>query len=161
MNGVLVTCHGAICRSPTATALMRKYGFGNVSCAGFKEGGAKSPKKVRDWALANHDIDLSSHRAVQVTIEMLQEAELILYMDGGQRTRLEGMWKSGGLDVSRGPLPQFAEPLARYLTVPLDRIGDPMFQKGDSEEFRLIMEQLREASENFVTQRVERKVVAA
>ena len=158
---VLLCCHGNICRSPLATSLMRKYGFGDVICAGFKEGGAKSPKKVRDWALENHDIDLSSHRAVQVTIEMLQEADLILYMDGGQRARLEGMWKSGGLDLSRGPLLQFAEPLARYLTAPLDRIGDPMFQQGGSAPFCLIMNQLEEASRNFVVQRVVKKTEAA
>lgn len=159
---VLVLCHGNICRSPLATALMRKYGFGDVICAGFKEDGLKSPKKMRDYALEHFGIDLSGHRSLAVTTEMLTEAELILYMDGGQRARLESLWKDAGLDAARGgPLAQFAEPLARYLNTPLDRIGDPMFQKQNSPEFALIMAQLDEAARNFVEKRVVKNEAAA
>lgn len=158
---VLVTCHGAICRSPTATALMRKYGFGDVICAGFRESGKRSPKKVRDYAKEHFDIDLEGHRSAQITPQHLAEAALILYMDGGQAARLEEMWKAAGLTETRGELKQFAEPLGRYLDVPSERIGDPMFQKGGTPEFIKIMQQLDEASKNFVAQRIEKKEAAA
>lgn len=158
---VLVLCHGNICRSPLATVLMRKYGFGDVICAGFKESGKRSPKKMRDYAKAHFDVDLEAHRSVQVTPKDLEEAELILYMDGGQRGRLEEMWKAAGLTESRGELNQFAEPLGRYLSPPQERIGDPMFQKGDSTEFAEIMTQLDKAAQRFVELRVVKKEVAA
>lgn len=158
---VLVLCHGNICRSPAATALMHQAGYTDVICAGFKPGGARSPKKVRDYAQENWGIDLTTHRAVEVTPQHLRDAELVLYMDGGQRARLEAMWKAAGLDVERGALPEFAEPLGRYLDPPSERIGDPMFQQGGSPEFIAIMQQLEQAAKRFVDQRIEKKEAAA
>lgn len=159
--GTLILCHGNICRSPLATALMRKYGYGDVICAGFKEGGLRSPKKVRDWAKIYREIDLEGHRSQQVTVDMLQEADLTLYMDGGQRQRLEKMWEEGGLAQSKGQIGQFVEPMGRYLSKPSDRIGDPMFQRGDTPEFTNIMLQLDDAASNFVKLRVVKKTADA
>ncbi len=159
---ILVLCHGAICRSPFAVAMMKKAGLEDVMAAGFKQDGAlKTPKKVRDWASENQDIDLSDHRSQHVTKEMLEQAEWILYMDAGQRRRLEMLWDDFGLTQSRGQLGNFCEPLARYLDDPKEKIGDPMFAGGKEDpRFVEIMNQLVEASTNFVKARAESPIVA-
>lgn len=157
---VLVLCHGNICRSPLAVAVMRKNGLEDVQSAGFKPNGTKSPKKMRDWAEQN-GFDLSEHRSVEVTLEMLQDAEWILFMDGGQKKRLADMWDQFGLTDKRGNVEHFSEPLARYLNTPKDKIGDPMFQSGGSPAFIEIMEQIVEASTNFVEQRAQTPIVVA
>ncbi len=159
---VLILCHGNICRSPMAKAIMAKAGFSDTISAGFKQDGAlKTPKKVRDWVSENQGLDLRGHTSQHVTPEMLQSAELILYMDSGQRRRLEEMWKENGLEESRGPLNNFCEPLGRYLDEPKEKIGDPMFAGGiDDPRFVEIMNQLVEASQNFVKARAESPIVA-
>lgn len=158
---VLILCHGNICRSPAAKAIMAQAGFEDTISAGFKDKeGLKSPKKVRDYLNDNYGISLLDHRSQLVTEEMLRTAELILYMDGGQAVRIEAVWRRHGLDEVRGPWGNFCEPLARYLNTPGEKIGDPMFQKAGSDEFIAIMEQLVEASRNFVQQRSESPIVA-
>lgn len=150
---ILVLCHGNICRSPMAAALMGKHGLTGVGAAGFKEGGARSPKKMREWLLENEGIDLDKHRAIQVTVDMILRAERILYMDGGQLKKLQALWKENGLEEKKGPLENFCEPLGRYLNEPQERIGDPMFAGNkDDPRFIAIMHQLIEASGNFVKQ---------
>jgi protein-tyrosine-phosphatase len=147
---VLVVCHGNICRSPLAGAVMRRAGLTDVVTAGFKEKeGTKSPKKVRDWAMENERLDLNEHRARAVTEEMLRAAELILYMDNGQVPRLEEKWRQFGLDKEIGPIYARMRPLAAYLATPDHRIGDPMFQKPGTTEFLTIMGQLVEAGGRF------------
>lgn len=158
---VLIVCHGNICRSPVAASIMRQCGFNDVATAGFKPDGAKSPKKVRDWLEQYNGDNLKEHRATQLTREAARNAELILYMDGGQKARLAEFWEASGLNEERGPMESFCEPLARYLNTPDDRIGDPMFQKGDSPEFTKIMHQLEEAATNFVKQRNAAPIVIA
>lgn len=151
---VLVLCHGAICRSPLAGAVMRRAGL-EVTVAGLKEpekgvGNKLPPKKMRDWAMANEGIDLSKHRSQGVTEKMLAEADIILYMDSGNMRRIEKFWMEFGLNRSRGTVYPLARPLAAFLTVPQARIGDPMFQQPGTTEFLLICSQLVEASTNFV-----------
>lgn len=151
---VLVLCHGNICRSPLAGELMRRAGVKNVVTAGFKEkAGTKSPKKMRDWALANQGIDLSEHRAQPVTVELLRKAQIILYMDGGQESRLVALWEANGLDKEIGPIYGRARPLGAFLTPQQARIGDPMFAGNmDSPAFLAIMDQLVRASNAFAEQ---------
>lgn len=158
---VLVLCHGNICRSPLAAAIMAKEGFEDTATAGFKPDDAlKVPKKVRDWAQENLEIDLKGHSSRQVTADMLKSAELILYMDSGQRRRLENIWESAGLTEDRGPLNNFCEPLGRYLNEPQEKIGDPMFAGNkDDPRFLKIMHQLVEASKNFVKARSESPIM--
>ena len=157
---VLVLCHGSVCRSPLAVAIMKKYGLEDVRCAGFKPNGTKSPKKVRDWAAENASVSLEDHRSVEVSREMLKDSEWILFMDSGQKKRLAELWDQYGLTESRGNVEHFSEPLGRYLNDPKEKIGDPMFQAGGSQAFVEIMEQLVEASRNFVEQRAQAPIVA-
>lgn len=158
---VLVLCHGNICRSPLAAAVMKRAGLEDVISAGFKPGGKRSPKKMREWAAENATgIDLSEHRSTEVTAEMLKTAEWILYMDGGQRKRLERLWTENGLEELRGSVVNFCEPLAYYLEPPAEKIADPMFAGNkDDPRFIAIMHHLIAAAENFVKQRNETPIV--
>ncbi|RUR28317.1 low molecular weight phosphotyrosine protein phosphatase [Vreelandella andesensis] len=83
---ILVVCTGNICRSPVAEALLRQqlpdY---QISSAGL---GALEGEPVSPFArqLAEDDgLDVTDHRARQLTATMIQTADLILVMTEGQR----------------------------------------------------------------------------
>lgn len=79
---VLVVCKGNICRSPYAGAVIAaKLGSENVRSRGLKVRGSHvAAKKVRDYA-AGLGVDLSQHRSKPVTVEDIEWADTILYMD--------------------------------------------------------------------------------
>jgi protein-tyrosine-phosphatase len=86
---VLVLCHGNVCRSPLAGAVLaRVLGAVRVRTAGVKPG-ARGPaaKKVREYAAARGH-DLSAHRAREVTPDDYLWAGLVVYMDAGNRSRM-------------------------------------------------------------------------
>jgi len=90
---VLIVCVGNICRSPMAEAVLRhalrEQAEISVESAGL---GA-----MVDWPAAEHaeallserGIDISAHRARQLTPELLQEADLILVMELGHKKAIE------------------------------------------------------------------------
>ena len=94
-NNILVICIGNICRSPTAEYLLKdrladKPGV-TVASAGL---GALVDKPADPTALAlmqEHGIDASSHRARQVTEDMLAAADLVLAMEPKHLDRLYQM----------------------------------------------------------------------
>lgn len=90
---VLVVCKGNICRSPLAGAVMaRIMGQDAVRDRGLKaKNGTIAAKKVREFA-ETIGYNLSEHRAVQVTTEDLEWAQLILYMDGSN-LRMLNVWE--------------------------------------------------------------------
>ncbi len=107
---ILVVCAGNICRSPVAEAMLRRaLPAKQCSSAGL---GALVGHGVEPTAraLAEADgLDVSSHQARQLTVEMLQEADLVLVMSDGQRravadlapetlgkTMTLGKWLDGG-----------------------------------------------------------------
>lgn len=83
---ILVVCTGNICRSPVAEAMLRRHLPGrHIHSAGL---GALVDHGVEPTAreLAEADgLEVSAHRARQLTREMLAEAELVLVMSDGQR----------------------------------------------------------------------------
>ncbi|WP_237673927.1 low molecular weight protein-tyrosine-phosphatase [Vreelandella profundi] len=83
---ILVVCIGNICRSPVAEAMLRARLPGKeFSSAGL---GAREHEGVDPTArqLAEKaGLNVSSHKARQLTPEMLQAADLILVMSDGQR----------------------------------------------------------------------------
>lgn len=90
MKNILVLCTGNICRSPTGEYLLRKeLGEGyNVKSAGL---GAlvDSPADPTAISVAGRNgLDLTPHRAVQVTMDMLKWADLVLVMEAGQKIEL-------------------------------------------------------------------------
>lgn len=90
MKNILVLCTGNICRSPTAHYLLQKQ-LGDdyeVTSAGL---GALVDHAPDDLALKvayDHDLDMSNHRAKQVTDELLRWADLVLVMEAGHKNEL-------------------------------------------------------------------------
>ncbi len=90
MKHILVLCVGNICRSPIAEALLaREFPDKTVWSAGLSAlvGNPAEPMAVE--VAAAHGLDLSAHRAQQVTGWMCQSAELILVMEQEHKTELE------------------------------------------------------------------------
>lgn len=88
-RNILVVCHGNICRSPVAGAMLQKAlpdrqirtaGLGALVGAGVDPAAA-------ELATAD-DIDVSAHKAQQISSELIQWADLILVMSHNQRTHL-------------------------------------------------------------------------
>jgi protein-tyrosine phosphatase len=81
---ILILCVGNICRSPTAEYLLRRQLAGRdveISSAGL---GALVGHPVEGHALdllQEHGIDASPHRARQLDVQMLRDAELVLGME--------------------------------------------------------------------------------
>jgi protein-tyrosine phosphatase len=90
---ILVVCVGNICRSPMAEAVLRNALRGQeeitVESAGL---GA-----LVDWPASGHaealmrerGIDISAHRARQLTPELIHGADLILVMETGHKKAIE------------------------------------------------------------------------
>ena len=85
-DNILVVCVGNICRSPVAEAMLcRALPDKRIQSAGL---GALVGQGVDATArqLAEADgLAVADHRARQLTVEMLQGADLILVMSQGQR----------------------------------------------------------------------------
>jgi len=84
---LLVVCHGNICRSPIAGALLKRelapLGI-PVHSAGFI--GFNRPAPVEAvMAAEHHSVDLSAHRSRLVTADLVRAVDLIVVMDPGQR----------------------------------------------------------------------------
>jgi protein-tyrosine phosphatase len=90
-NKIITICTGNICRSPAAEFLLRQRleavasWQGSVHSAGI---GAlvnhPADENTQAMMLAN-DIDLSAHRAKQLTLEHLRQADLVLVMEKHHR----------------------------------------------------------------------------
>lgn len=89
---ILIICIGNICRSPVAEAMLRARLPGKeFSSAGL---GARVNEGVEPTArrLAEEvALEVSRHKARQLTPEMLQAADLILVMTDGQRRAVAEM----------------------------------------------------------------------
>lgn len=89
MNNILLVCIGNICRSPVAAALLKRhFPDKDIRSAGISAlVGKPAHSTTQDIALAC-GLDLSGHRARQITESMCTEADLILVMESGQQREL-------------------------------------------------------------------------
>lgn len=90
MQRILTLCIGNICRSPLAEVLLAREFPGRVvrsAGLGALVGEPADPLSVT--LAAEQGLDLSAHRAQQVTGLMCQQADLILVMEQHQRAELE------------------------------------------------------------------------
>jgi protein-tyrosine phosphatase len=95
MHHILTLCIGNICRSPLAQGLLaRELPTHNVWSAGLDAlvGAPADPTSV--LIAKDHGLDLSAHRAQQVTSVMCMQAELILVMEQVHKTQIEQMYPS-------------------------------------------------------------------
>ena len=94
-NTILVVCAGNICRSPTAEYLL-KYKLADsqikVSSAGLTAlVGKGAEPTASDIALTNN-IDMSAHKARQLSSALITENDLILVMEQRHLTDLLGKY---------------------------------------------------------------------
>lgn len=90
MQNVLTLCIGNICRSPLAEALLaRELPQHRVWSAGLSAmvGWQADPMSLQ--IAQEQGLDLSAHRAQQVTSIMCQQADVILVMEQSHKTMLE------------------------------------------------------------------------
>lgn len=90
MQSILVVCIGNICRSPMAEAMLAQaLPTLQVSSAGVGAlvGQGADPKALS--LMAARGLDVSSHRARQLTQQIAHGSELILVMDDDQRQHIE------------------------------------------------------------------------
>jgi protein-tyrosine phosphatase len=101
---VLVVCHGNICRSPYAAALLRRRllplmgNRGRVESAGFIAPGRPCPDAAVEVA-ATRGLDLSGHRSQLLAPPEVHAADLILVMDTTQRWGIRALFGRNGHDV--------------------------------------------------------------
>lgn len=94
-ESVLFVCVGNICRSPMAEGLLRSRLGGSralhVESAGLAalEGREADPTAVA--LLRERGIDISGHRARQLTPELLARFQLVLVMEDSHRRKIESL----------------------------------------------------------------------
>jgi low molecular weight protein-tyrosine phosphatase len=141
-NNILILCHGNRYRSPFAMAALQYFlpdRKDKIRSAGFRPGSYTVAKPVRDLALHYFGCDLSSHRSVIVTKELVDWADLILYMDGGNLKRLRDMFIPAEKLICLGS----------YCRPALSRIPDPAFLSSRGRDFVYVLDRIKEACSNF------------
>jgi protein-tyrosine phosphatase len=90
LASLLVVCHGNICRSPFAAALLRpslSQDAVRVDSAGFIGPDRPAPAEAVA-AAARYRVDLSTHRSELLTADRARAADLIVVMDPAQRREI-------------------------------------------------------------------------
>jgi len=85
-RSVLVVCHGNLCRSPFAAAILRRrLAESNlqvsVASAGYLNSTSQGSPAEAIEAAAAHGIDLSTHRSQLINRALLESADLVVVMD--------------------------------------------------------------------------------
>jgi len=88
-RNILVVCHGNICRSPVAGAMLQQaLPDSAVRTAGLGAlVGAGVDPSATELAVAS-GLDVSTHKAQQINSDLIQWADLILVMSHNQRIHL-------------------------------------------------------------------------
>ncbi|RMG91596.1 MAG: low molecular weight phosphotyrosine protein phosphatase [Zetaproteobacteria bacterium] len=98
-HSILIVCVGNICRSPMAEALMREAAPAQVRLASAGIGALvdqpADPMAIE--LMRARGIDLTGHRARQLTSAMVRQADLVLVMEERHREHVHAM-----LPVARG-----------------------------------------------------------
>ena len=132
---VLVLCHGNICRSPIAAALLRRelapLGIA-VQSAGLIGLNRPAPAEAVT-AAQRHNVDLATHRSRPVTADLARVADLIVVMNPTQRRLVCERFGRRTTDVLV---------LGDFDPVPVEMrtIGDPVDQ--DQEVFNRVYERI-------------------
>lgn len=90
MKNILVVCTGNICRSPTGEYLLKNV-LGqefNVKSAGLSAVVDHPAHELAQKIALEHGIDMSTHRARQINMDILKWADLVLVMEAAQKSEL-------------------------------------------------------------------------
>ncbi|WP_196427366.1 low molecular weight protein-tyrosine-phosphatase [Piscirickettsia salmonis] len=115
-NKILMVCVGNICRSPVAEAMLQVF-FNEknivntiVESAGIAAlvGNTADPFSLE--LMSERGVDIQTHRARQLTVELIKEFDLILVMENGHKKHIEqefpfsrgkihclGRWRNEGI----------------------------------------------------------------
>lgn len=93
-NNILIVCVGNICRSPMAEGLLKSYFEKNndvtmVSSAGLAAVVNMPATSLSQSLLQARNIDISKHKARQLTKDMVLQADLILTMEKFHQKKIE------------------------------------------------------------------------
>lgn len=121
-TSILLVCLGNICRSPLAEGLLRRAVHGrnldlSVASAGTGAWHVGKPPDPRSQAIAAaHGLDISPQRAHQVSVQDLEDYDLVLAMDRNnlrdlkalareesQRQKIHLFLEFAGLRAAEGP----------------------------------------------------------
>lgn len=139
MIKLLVVCHGNICRSPLVSAVLLQQSIHifHIRQGGLSDHtGRRAAKKIRDYCAKNSIDGLEEHRSRKITQDDVDWADKIIYMDSGNRKRLESY--QGAIEKSIC--------LGEY--VGLSKIQDPNFIAKGPELDRLL-NTIVQATNNF------------
>jgi protein-tyrosine phosphatase len=90
MKSILVVCEGNICRSPMAQGLLASaLPQVPVRSAGLNALSGRAADETAVQLMRAKGIDITQHRAMQITREICMDAELVLVMTGAQRKLIE------------------------------------------------------------------------
>lgn len=93
MRSILVLCEGNICRSPMAEALIAAaLPNCTVSSAGLQALVGKPADESAQQLMRERGLDISRHRAQQVTRPLCLNADVVLVMEREQRGRLQVLY---------------------------------------------------------------------
>ena len=93
MNTILTVCIGNICRSPVAEGLLKKALPGkNVFSAGLGALVGHEAEPTAQEIARQHGLDISSHRAQQLTSFLCRQADLILVMESIHKQEVEARY---------------------------------------------------------------------
>ena len=145
MKNIIFVCHGNICRSPAAEWIMKhlllKYkleeDFFVISRATSLEEIGNDIYPPMKRALYNKEIPFYQHHAKRITLEELNNADYIFYMDNLNKSYLERLF---------GPLPSKCQIITKY-SDSVSIIDDPWYT-GD---FDNVVDQIEECCENIIT----------
>jgi len=122
---LLVVCHGNICRSPFAAAVLAAaLPDVRVTSGGFIGPGREAPPEAVE-AGTRYNVDLSSHRSRVLTGETVRAAAIIVTMDVGQRREVRerfgrserDLFVLGDFDPESGNARTIYDPVSQPLAV--------------------------------------------